>query len=144
MQTIDLPLCGFGKTDWGCLRTGCWGEYLDLRGMKWQEDGENCIYSVTMGWDCVSVELRPLTGPFSIPQMIHEWIWSSGGMILTGENRRTRRKTCPSVTLTWKRTRAIALRSRWLTAWATARPRKLHNEKLHNLYSSPNIIRVNT
>jgi hypothetical protein len=21
--------------DWGCLRTGCWGEYLDWRGMKW-------------------------------------------------------------------------------------------------------------
>jgi hypothetical protein len=25
--------------------------------------------------------------------------WSSGEMILTGENRRTRRKTCPSTTL---------------------------------------------
>jgi hypothetical protein len=33
-----------------------------------------------------------------IPQMI--WVWESdGGMILTGENRRTRRKTCPSATL---------------------------------------------
>jgi hypothetical protein len=21
--------------DWGCLRTGCWGEYLDQREMKW-------------------------------------------------------------------------------------------------------------
>jgi hypothetical protein len=23
------------------LRTGCWGEYLNLREKKWQEDGEN-------------------------------------------------------------------------------------------------------
>jgi hypothetical protein len=34
----------------------------------------------------------------SIPQMIYEWIWSSGGMILTGESRSTRRETFPSVT----------------------------------------------
>jgi hypothetical protein len=40
-----------------------------------------------------------LTGPLSISRMIHEWIWSNGGIILTGENRRTRRKTCPSATL---------------------------------------------
>jgi hypothetical protein len=31
------------NTDLGCLRTGCLGEYLDLRGMKWQQGGENCI-----------------------------------------------------------------------------------------------------
>jgi hypothetical protein len=34
----------------------------------------------------LSVELQPLTVPLSIPQMILEWIWSIGGMILTGEN----------------------------------------------------------
>jgi hypothetical protein len=56
-------------------------------------------YFCCVGWNNVSVELLPLTGPLFIPQMIHEWIWSSGGMILTGENRRTRRKTCPSATL---------------------------------------------
>jgi hypothetical protein len=27
------------------------------------------------------------------------WVWSPGGMILTGETRRTRRKTCPCATL---------------------------------------------
>jgi hypothetical protein len=27
--------------DWGCLRIGCWGEYLDLRGTKQQVSGEN-------------------------------------------------------------------------------------------------------
>jgi hypothetical protein len=25
------------------LRTGCLGEYLDLRGMKWRVVGESCI-----------------------------------------------------------------------------------------------------
>jgi hypothetical protein len=28
---------------WGCLRTECWGEYLDQRGMEWREGRENCI-----------------------------------------------------------------------------------------------------
>jgi hypothetical protein len=29
------------NVDWGCLRTGCWGEYLDRREVKWREVGEN-------------------------------------------------------------------------------------------------------
>jgi hypothetical protein len=29
--------------NWGCLKTGCWGEYLDPRKMKWGEVGGNCI-----------------------------------------------------------------------------------------------------
>jgi hypothetical protein len=37
-----------------------------------------------------------------VPQMIHKWIWNIGGMILTGENGRTRRKTTLSTTnSTW-------------------------------------------
>jgi len=28
---------------WGCLRIGCWGEYLGLRGTSWQGNGENYI-----------------------------------------------------------------------------------------------------
>jgi hypothetical protein len=53
---------------------------------------------------CYRVKLCfwPLTGPLSVPQMIYEWIWSSGGMILTGENRRNRRKTCHSAALSTK------------------------------------------
>lgn len=31
--------------------------------------------------------------------MMYEWLWSSSGMILSGENQRTQRKACPSVTL---------------------------------------------
>jgi hypothetical protein len=53
-----------------------------------------------------------------------------GGIILTRENRRTRRRTCPSATLsttnptglTRARTRAAAVRGRRLTAWAMVRP----------------------
>jgi hypothetical protein len=29
-----------------------------------------------------------------------KWIWSNGGMIVTGEHQRTQRKTCPTATLT--------------------------------------------
>ena len=28
---------------WGCLRIGCWGEYLGLRGTRWPGSGENYI-----------------------------------------------------------------------------------------------------
>jgi len=39
-----LGLSHYGKnTDGVRLRTECWGEYLDLRGRKWWEAGENCI-----------------------------------------------------------------------------------------------------
>jgi hypothetical protein len=32
----------------GCLRTGCWWEYLDVRGRKLKEDGENCVIRSTV------------------------------------------------------------------------------------------------
>jgi len=43
----------------GSFRTGCWGEYLNLRERKWQEAGEVCImrsfmtctlYRILLGW----------------------------------------------------------------------------------------------
>jgi hypothetical protein len=37
-------------------------------------------------------------GPIAHPQMIYEWIWSIGRIILAGETRRIRRKTYPSAT----------------------------------------------
>lgn len=40
-----------------------------------------------------------LTCPLFIAQMILEWMWSGGGMILTGTNQTTPRKTCPNTTL---------------------------------------------
>ena len=44
-RTITLPVVFMGvkhgrwhwgrNAGWGCLRIGCWGEYLDLRGTRW-------------------------------------------------------------------------------------------------------------
>jgi hypothetical protein len=57
---------------------------------------------------------------------------NDGGMILTGESRRTRKETCPSATLsttipTWNdpaaRTRDSAVRDRRLAASGMARPK---------------------
>jgi hypothetical protein len=56
------------------------------------------IVIVVDGWDCVSVELRRLAGPLSIPQMTHEQQLND----ITGENQQTRRKACPSATLSTK------------------------------------------
>jgi hypothetical protein len=44
-------------TDWGCFRTGCWVEYLDLRRMKWQDTRKNCIMSFII-WisDCSLIQ----------------------------------------------------------------------------------------
>jgi hypothetical protein len=49
---------------------------------------------------CDGVRLRlcgtgPLTGPLSIDQMLHEWIWSSGGLILTAETEGLGEKPVP-------------------------------------------------
>jgi hypothetical protein len=54
--------------------------------------------NMSMGRHCVP-ELRPWTGLLFIAQVMYEHGESHGGMILTGENRRTRRKTCSSATL---------------------------------------------
>jgi hypothetical protein len=110
--------------------------------------GSTFWYSGHGGETDVSLDRGRFFGPFVRPRMrmregVNEWInfffnfWKSGahsGMILTGENRRTRRKTCPSATLsttnptglTWARTQAAAVRGRRLTAWVVARPREVH------------------
>jgi hypothetical protein len=63
-------------------------------------------------------------------------------MILTGENWRTQRKTCPSANLSttyptrglpWAWTWASAVRSQWLNTWTIAHPSDL--VKLHWLFS---------
>jgi hypothetical protein len=93
------------------------------RSIKWTP------FLVAMGWDYVSVELRPPTDPLSIPQMIHEWIWSSGGTILTRETEGLGEKPvsvplCPPQIpheLTWARTWFSVVRKRRLTAWVMVR-----------------------
>jgi hypothetical protein len=42
MPNPDISLIYLKKIDWGSLRTGFWEEYLDLRGMRWQENGGSC------------------------------------------------------------------------------------------------------
>ena len=36
------------RPGWGCLRIGCWGEYLGLRGTMWKGSGENYIMKSLM------------------------------------------------------------------------------------------------
>jgi hypothetical protein len=63
------------------------------------------------------------------PQMTHEWLWTSGGVILTEQNRSTLTQTCPVPfcppqiphRLPWMRTQASAVRGQRITTWATAR-----------------------
>lgn len=51
------------------------------------------IVIVVMGWDCVSMELQLLTGPFSVHQMMREWIWSIYGVILMGKLKKGTRNS---------------------------------------------------
>ena len=78
---------------------------------------------------------------------MNEWVWSIFGMIMIGEDRNTRSKTCPNLLcppqiprgLAWNRTRASAVRGRWPTAWAMARPILYHHSQFlkHNLWYYP-------
>jgi hypothetical protein len=104
-------------------------------------------YSDYGGESDVSLNCGSFYGPTVRPQMrmsewanewMNEWTFffnfrksgSHGGMILTGENRTTRRKACPNGTLsttnltglTWARNQAVAVRGRRLTTWTMARP----------------------
>jgi hypothetical protein len=70
-------------------------------------------------------EIMPLWNWSSNRPFVHapdniQWIWNSGGITITGENRR---KNCPSATLSTKNpiwTVLGASPGRRLTAWATA------------------------
>lgn len=59
------------------------GVHISL--MSVESEMWHVIAPVCEGSDYVPMGLRPLTDPFSVSQMIHEWIWSSScGIILTG------------------------------------------------------------
>jgi hypothetical protein len=62
----------------------------------------------------------PLQSPSPIPQIIHEWICNNGGIILTGETRRTQVSRFSSE-LSHALSRFSAVNIRRLTAWAMAR-----------------------
>jgi hypothetical protein len=54
---------------------------------------------LVMRWDYISMELWPLTGPLSIPNLIMSEYGIEVEWYLKGENQRTQRKTYPSTTL---------------------------------------------
>jgi hypothetical protein len=105
---VNLMLCLCLRT-WPSIKM-CWGLEVKLHKLSWVlDDWESkavklalkLMYTfllfMSMGWQCV-FELRSPCGLSFIPQMII-WVWSLGGMILTGEDQRTQRKACPSATL---------------------------------------------
>jgi hypothetical protein len=58
------------------------------------------LWSFIFFYYCSGVRLclwgtRPVTGLLSIPQMKHEWMWNSGGMILTGRPKDSEMKPAP-------------------------------------------------
>jgi hypothetical protein len=83
-----------------------------------------------MEWDWVNFVLQPLFGLSYQPRMIDDNCGAIGGMWSGKGNRSTRRKPAPVSfcppqilhVLTRARTRAAAVGSRRLTAWAMARP----------------------
>jgi hypothetical protein len=87
-----------------------------------------------------------------IPQMIHEWIWSSSGLILTGENQRIWRKPvpvplCPSqiphgLACAWTHTAAV--RSQQLTAWGYGPNTSLYTKNTHKTHSHKKLQLLNT
>lgn len=76
--------------------------------------------------------------------MTDESVWSTGGMVMTEENRNTRRETCPSATFpitdvkrtVWDRTSASlvkSLRQDWPArlAWGTALQEETEARDIH-------------
>jgi hypothetical protein len=64
---------------------------LDEGSMHYSRNESYRSLSLLRWGEAVPIELRPLTGLLSI-LVIHKWILCSGGMVLTGENRRTGRQ----------------------------------------------------
>jgi hypothetical protein len=90
------------------------------------------FFFLGVGWDWVHLARRPLIGLLYEHQMIDYECGALGGMRIGRGNRSTRRKPAPVPLfppqilhdLAWARTRAAAVGSRRLTAWAMARPRE--------------------
>jgi hypothetical protein len=88
------------------------------------------FFSSFLGWSEIWDHLvrRPLFDLLRQPRMVDDKCGEVSGMRIHRGNRSTRRKptaVCPPQiphNLTWARTRAAAVESRRLTAWATARP----------------------
>jgi hypothetical protein len=86
--------CTLSKASRNLMLQGSCKLLAQRRGKEWfavsRQNIQHLLLLLLRRGETVSVELRSLAGPLNIPQMIHELIWSNGGMIMTGENRRTR------------------------------------------------------
>jgi hypothetical protein len=96
-----------------------------------------------MGWDVCLCGTSAANGSLSISQTIHGRMWSSGGMILTGENQMSRREMSPSASLwtvnsVWTALEAnMGLRGKKLTTnglmlYCISRKRMLPNSTYRN------------
>jgi hypothetical protein len=87
-------------------------------------------FSLFIAWDWVRLILRPLFGLLYQPRKMDNDECGPANGIIGRETQSTRRKyvTVPffppqiPCNLTWAKTRAVAIWSRQLTAWDTARP----------------------
>jgi hypothetical protein len=94
-----------------------------------------------LGWDWVHLALRSLFRLLYQPRMIDDDKCGAVGGMRTGSgNRSNRRKPAPvplcppyiAHDLTWTRTRAAAVESQQLTAWAMARPTEMFDVRIYS------------
>ena len=133
------------------LEVTCWETYIK----KWFEDTENCVMNsfiicklpkyccviLTYLNNFLIIEEIYLTtiSVAKFMRYMNEWIWSTGGMILTGQSGTLCKRACSSATLlniiphklAWDRTRTSALKisAYQLEPW--------HDCLCHTDYSDP-------
>jgi hypothetical protein len=99
---------------------------------QFSSDSQNLLFFfIHIVWGGVQTGSTRHVGHWMTYCICPGWLWwwrIFGGMKIGRGNRSTRKKTCPSSTLsttnptcqTRARTRAVAVGSQWLTAWAMA------------------------
>jgi hypothetical protein len=90
------------KHRWGCLRTKCWGQYVDWRERKWQEAGENYVTRSFIIITIVKVKENDMCGTCSTHAGHKEWIQNCNMNIRSEETAgATRRGPTRRVIFKW-------------------------------------------